>query len=357
MQAYNVPSPETRLDTPVLFLVFNRPEPTRQVFEAIRQAQPPRLYVACDGPRPGRPAEAELCAEVRRLITEGLDWPCELHTFFRDENLGCALNVSAAITWFFEHEPEGIILEDDCLPGPDFFPFCQELLARYRHDTRVMHIGGNNYSREAGLPQPVDGTSYFFSGHVQSWGWASWRRAWQHYDFRFSLLPALRQQQQLAHLYPSWLERTYWLGKFEQMRLSRGRHSLLDTWDYQWHFTIAANSGLTIVPLVNLVQNIGFGPDATHTLSTEDPYHAREAQPLRFPLRHPATVLRDWPRDEQNFHEFLVSRLAYKWRNLTARLPRWLREQSTVPQDPPYPVEAETEPAANARPSVTFSQT
>jgi hypothetical protein len=354
MQSYNSPSADNGLDTPVLFLVFNRPEPTRLVFEAIREARPPRLYVACDGPRASRFSDIELCAQVRSLITEGIDWPCELHTFFREQNLGCGLNVSAAITWFFEHEPEGIILEDDCLPGPDFFRFSQELLTRYRHDTRIMHIGGNNYSNEAKLPQPIDGQSYFFSGHVQSWGWATWRRAWQLYDFRFSLLPVLRRQKLLSHIYPSLIEREYWLRKFERMRLSLHPHSLHDTWDYQWHFTITSNSGLTIVPLVNMVQNIGFGPDATHTLNTEDPYYAREARPILFPLRHPAAVLRDWNRDREYFNEFLLSRLSFKWKYLLRQLPDWIKEQRTVPQDTPYPAEATPQSGLS---TVTYSQT
>ncbi|UOQ50806.1 nucleotide-diphospho-sugar transferase [Hymenobacter cellulosivorans] len=336
------------LSTPVLFIIFNRPESTRQVLLAIRAARPARLYVAADGPRPGRPAEAALCAQVRALVTDHIDWPCEVYTRFRETNLGCGLNPAEAIDWFFEREPEGIILEDDCLPSPHFFQFCQELLVRYRLDARVMHIGGCNFSREALRPQDPAADSYYFSGQVQSWGWASWRRAWQHFDFKLQLLPELRRRRLLGSLYPSLLERQYWLPRFQAIYKARQAPSI---WDYQWHFAVAANSGLTILPAVNLVCNIGFGQDATHTTAADEQFARPAAEQFAFPLRHPPAVLRDLRRDQQYFREFLSGRVAAKTRRLLQRVPRWFREQGTVPLDPPYAPEPEeaathTAPAA-----------
>ena len=311
------PPPSAELTAPVLLIVFNRPQPTRQVFEAVRRARPTRLYVAADGPRPHRPADAARCAETRALVTEGVDWPCEVKTLFRNENMGCGRGPAEAIGWFFEHEPEGIILEDDCLPTPSFFRFCQELLARYRYDTRVMHIGGGNFSHEARQPAQAGVESYHFSGRVHSWAWATWRRAWQYFDFDLALLPKLRQCGALNDIYPSWLERTYWLRKFEAVRQETESAHI---WDYQWHFAVAAHGGITIVPAVNLVTNIGFGEDATHTLDPQDQLAHPPAAELAFPLVHPPVVARDKQRDRQHFREHLLRHARAVARRLLARL-------------------------------------
>lgn len=305
------------LSVPILLLIFNRPDSTQKVFEAIRQARPTHLYLAADGPRPDRPNEAALCGQTRAAVLEHIDWPCEVHTLLRSENLGSGLGVSEAISWFFAQQPEGIVLEDDCLPSPAFFTYCQQLLARYRNDSRVMHIGGNNFSAKALLPQPEDEESYFFSRQVQSWGWASWRRAWEQYDFELHLLPVLRKRGLWQHLYSWWPERLYWLNKFEPIANNPYAFKI---WDYQWHFAIAAQSGLAIVPAVNLVQNIGFGQNATHTFEIDEQF-SRPAMALRFPLHHPPAVLRDWSRDRQHFREFLVGRFIAKAR----RASKWLR--------------------------------
>ena len=311
------PPPAPELTVPVLLIVFNRPQPTRRVFEAVRRARPARLYVAADGPRPGRPTDAARCAETRALVTEGVDWPCEVYTLFRHENRGCGRGPAEAISWFFEQEPEGIILEDDCLPSTSFFRFCQETLARYRHDSRVMHIGGGNFSYEARQPVPAGGNSYHFSGRVHSWGWASWQRAWQHYDFNLTQLPELRQNGGLAKSYSSLLERIYWVRKFEKVRAeTKSAH----IWDYQWHFAVAARCGLTIVPAVNLMTNIGFGEDATHTVDSHAQLAHPEAGEMPFPLRHPSQLLRDSRRDWQYFHEHLLRHALATARRLLNRL-------------------------------------
>lgn len=328
MPTLPLPLPAAELATPVLLLVFNRPESTRCVLDAVRRARPARLYVAADGPRPGRPADLALCAKTRALVTESVDWPCELHTNFRAENLGCGQGPATAISWFFGQESEGIILEDDCVPTLSFFHYCQELLERYRLDSRVMHISGNNLAREA--RQPAGGESYHFSGRVHSWGWATWRRAWQHFDFSLALLPELRRQGALAEAYPGLIERAYWLRKFEAVRTGPQPAHI---WDYQWHFAVAAHGGLSIVPAVNLVTNIGFGDDATHTFDPHDQLEHPAAHELAFPLRHPALVQRDARRDARYFREHLAGRAWATVRRMLARL-------LPAPVAPPAPVAA-----------------
>ena len=299
--------------TPVLLLIFNRPDATAQVLAQLRRAGVRRLYVAADGPRPGHPTDAARCAEARALVqAAGREPGCEVRTLFRAANLGCSTAVAAGIGWFFGHEPEGIILEDDCLPAPGFFPYCAELLARYRHDTRLMHISGNHLGGEAGPAPPAGLPSYYFSQQVHSWGWATWRRAWQHYDLVLRDLPRLAPGGGLRGSFSSRLEEWYFLRKC--WNLYHGPRPFT-TWDYQWHFARAANSGLAIVPAVNLVTNIGFGhAEATHTRDAADPHAALPTGTLPWPLRHPAHVLSDRPRDRRLFRAFLAGRLRAKLR-------------------------------------------
>ncbi|WP_205701591.1 nucleotide-diphospho-sugar transferase [Hymenobacter rigui] len=303
------------LRTAVLLLIFNRPDTTRRVFEAVRRARPPRLYIAADGPRTTHPDDQARCAAARAIVAD-IDWPCEVFTLFRTTNLNCGVGPASAIDWFFRQEEEGIILEDDCVPAPSFFRFCEELLTRYRTDTRVMHIGGNNFSREARRPRPVEAESYYFSTQVNSWGWATWRRAWQLYDFQLSNYHDLHSQGKLAGLYSTWLETRYRLSKIESV-LDHPQPP--DVWDYQWHFTIVANSGLCIVPATNLVGNIGFGEQGTHTLNATDEFANVPTTNLAFPLCHPTTVLADRRRDKRRFREFLWGRVAAKFRQLFRR--------------------------------------
>lgn len=255
------------------------------MFEAIRQARPPRLYVAADGPRRGHAGEAERCLEVRRLAT-AVDWPCAVHTLFRDDNLGCRRGVSEGIGWFFEHEEEGIVLEDDILPQPSFFPYCEALLERYRDDKRVAMISGCNLVADR---HPV-GTSYFFSIHNHIWGWASWRRAWQHYDVEMTAWPQWDANGGLRQwLADSPCATHYWRALFNRMVRRE-----IDTWDYQWTFACWHMQGLTALPAHNLTLNLGFGPDATHTVK-DAPDYVRRSLPrdLRWPLSHPSVVTAD----------------------------------------------------------------
>lgn len=234
------------LQTPILLLVFNRPEPTMRVFEQIRLQKPAQLFIAADGPRTSKPGEAALCEETKKKLLENIDWPCEVKTLFRTSNLGCGNAVSGAINWFFEQVEEGIILEDDCLPDPTFFSFCTTLLEHYRKNENVLHISGTNYQ----MGNIRGEASYYFSRYAHIWGWASWRRAWEKYDY------TLKQYR----TYPK-------NGLTTQLRddLEAIYDRKIDTWDIQWFMTVWFNKGLSITPNTNLIRNIGYGKDATHT--------------------------------------------------------------------------------------------
>lgn len=274
----------SELDIPAAFLIYRRPDVTRRVFAAIAAARPRRLYVIADGPRDE--SEAARCAATRAIIEE-VDWPCEVFTNYAQTNLGLKRRVSSGLDWVFAHEEQAIILEDDCLPDPTFFRFCAELLERYRDDERVMQIAGVNFFRDMYRPQ----ASYFFSGYMHIWGWATWRRAWQHYDVtmrqwadtpvREHVLSQFDNPRECQHYYEIWT------------RVYEGQ---IDTWDYQWSFVCRARQGLSVVPRHNLISNIGFGPEATHTL-VKTRVAAMPTQPMPFPLQHPPTVARDVEAD------------------------------------------------------------
>ena len=297
--------PQEPLHTPVLLIIFNRAHTTQKVFDRIRQVKPKKLYVAADGARPHVATDAERCAETRRIV-EQVDWECEVKTLFQEQNLGCGVAPSRAISWLFEHEETGIILEDDCIPSKSFFWFCQELLEKYKHDTRVMHISGNNYLD--GWRRDSD-YSYYFSDKVNSWGWATWRRAWQLYDFHLGTFPELKQKGYLNGIFLNKLEEKYRLSKLEETfeNIQKG-----DVWDYQWEFTVYSNSGLCIVPEVNLVRNIGFGEDATHTFNLHDKKAKVYEEEIAFPLRHPKFVIRDVESDRRNFNKMMRDKASAK---------------------------------------------
>lgn len=295
--------PSTQLSTAVLFLVFNRPDTTAQVFEAIRKARPPRLYVAADGPREGRDGELERVAKVREIVTN-IDWPCEVKTLFREKNLGCKAAVSGAITWFFDQEEEGIILEDDCLPHEDFFSFCETLLDRYRDDERISVITGTNYQ---------DGNwrgdgSYYFSRYNHVWGWASWRRAWTFYDGELNFWPTWKHSTDWRGKLTDRVERKYWERIFNLMHEKQ-----IDTWDYPWTASVWYRGGLTVTPNANLVSNIGFGADSTHTASTRSALAQMPTGKLEV-TKHAKVVVRDEVADKYTFNHNFKGR----WRRFPA---------------------------------------
>lgn len=303
-------TPPAPLQTAVLFLVFNRPGTTAQVFEAIRQAKPPRLYVAADGPRVNREGEAERVARVREIAT-AVDWPCKVKTLFREENLGCKYAVSGGITWFFEHEEQGIILEDDCLPHPDFFGFCETLLERYASDERVWVITGDNFQNG----QKRGEGAYYFSRYNHVWGWASWRRAWQKADMDIKFWPEWKHSTAWQATMPDKVERKYWAEIFDRMYRAE-----MDTWDYPWTASVWYHGGLTATPNVNLVSNVGFGPDSTHTASADSPLAGMATSAIG-ELVHPAAISRDQAADLYVFdHTFGGENQRFPWSLL--HLPR-----------------------------------
>lgn len=268
-------TPPRPLNTAVLFLVFNRPDTTARVFEAIRQAKPPRLYVAADGPREGREGEAERVAKVREIAT-GVDWPCEVNTLFRDKNLGCKYAVGEAITWFFEHEEQGIVLEDDCLPSQSFFGFCEELLNRFRDNNDVFLVSGRN---ELDNFSPAESADYFFT-YGSIWGWASWRRAWKFYDIELKDFEKWRVSPKALELKKcSNLKYKEIISGCEQTI-----SGAVSSWAYQWALTRIYFGGLGVTPKINMIRNIGFGDTATHTkTAVQDRVQKNE---INFPLKH-----------------------------------------------------------------------
>ncbi|MBK8475407.1 MAG: glycosyltransferase family 2 protein [Opitutaceae bacterium] len=265
---------------PVVMIVFNRPALTRRVFERVRAARPPRLLVVCDGPRTDRPADAPLVEEVRRIFATGVDWPCEVVQDYADRNMGCMDRIHTGLDRAFALFEEAIILEDDCLPDPSFFPFCSEMLARHRDNPRVMNIAGTNFIAN----HYSTGDSYWFSHHPWTWGWASWRRAWQHNDF-FLHSWDTRQKELHASFASRW-ERQYWMSTFAQAQQDL---RATDCWDFQWNFSCRTHGGVSIVPRHNLVENLGFIGDSTHTAGDMSRLVVR-TQPLLFPLRHPSRI-------------------------------------------------------------------
>ncbi len=252
---------------PILFIIFNRIDTTEQVFEAIKKVKPERLYIAADGPRPDVQDDILQCEQTRK-ITERIDWPCQLFTLFRNENLGTKYGIVAALNWFFEHEEEGIILEHDCLPGDQFFEFCAQLLAYYRHDPRIMHITGNNLQ----FGQVRGNASYYFSAIPNIWGWASWRRVWNLYDTEMEKFPKFEEEKQMINVFPD-KNTADWVSVMAKNIYDKK----IKTWDYPLAFAIGINNGLCIVPNVNLASNIGFGAKAIHTKDTS---HAHANVPI-----------------------------------------------------------------------------
>tara|TARA_B100001971_G_scaffold60629_1_gene55662 strand:+ start:9373 stop:10290 length:918 start_codon:yes stop_codon:yes gene_type:complete len=268
--------------------MFNRPDLAEQVFGCIREAAPPKLYLAVDGPRAGRENEAIAVAECR-AIQESVDWPCEVYTLFSEVNQGCGAGVRAAIDWFFSCEEAGIILEDDCKPHPSFFRFCEEMLDRYKDDTRVFSVGGFcELDSEC-----FANCSYQFSIYNLIWGWASWRRAWQCHNFKTKAMEEALQGDWLLSHVASGEAAAYW-----RKHISSALSGDVDTWDFQWRLAIWMNDGLSIVPSSNLIENIGFDTRSTHTAHPDKRYYGFGAIGIDFPLIHPETVERSRLLDE-----------------------------------------------------------
>ena len=294
-----------RLTTPVAFFIFNRPETTERVFNEIARAKPPKLLVVGDAARSDRPAEAGLVADTRAIIDQ-VDWNCEVLTNFSEQNLGCKRRISSGIDCVFEQVEEAIMLEDDCLPDPSFFRFCQEMLERYRGDRRIGMISGDNFQLGRGRNED----SYYFSKYIHIWGWASWRDRWVgNYDVAMAKWPNLRATSWLADRSGSAREASYWRSIFD--RVHRGE---IDTWDYQWAFANWTENRMSILPALNIISNIGFGASATHTKGTSD-LAGLAANEIEFPLKHPRAVARDHQADAFSERRWFRASLAQRIRN------------------------------------------
>ncbi|MDO1451214.1 nucleotide-diphospho-sugar transferase [Rhodocytophaga aerolata] len=247
------------LNTPVLLIVFNRYDTALQVIQVLRRVKPTKLYIAADGPRKHKPNDAKECAETRKVVLDSIDWDCQVSTRFRDDNVGSGLGPSTAVTWFFEHEEEGIILEDDCVPSESFFSFCTELLSYYRYDDRVMHISGFNI--QGGIKR--GDASYYFSRYTEVWGWACWRRAWKMFDFEMKEYQKFLDYKGLEFIFPDPGVQKRWIKNFTKILSEKPA----TVWSYRWMYSIWKENGLCITPNISLTKNIGFDERGVHTKS------------------------------------------------------------------------------------------
>ena len=272
----------------VLFMIYNRPELTRIAIEEIRKARPLRLFVAGDGPKDDW--DKSLCLSARTNIV--VDWPCEVKYLCQDRNLGGKWGGYTALSWFFENVEEGIILEDDDVPDPSFFPYCEELLQKYRNDPRVGTISGDNFQEESGE------NSYYFSKYLHGWGWATWRRVWEKFDITMMDWPDVRQRDWFGDFMDDMREIPFWISTLD--RMYAGYPS---AWDYQFSYMLWKNKLLNIIPNVNLVTNIGAGPDSTH--QSPDVMINRPREAMKFPLTHPPEISRDKTADIYTLRYYL----------------------------------------------------
>ncbi len=275
------------MKTPIILIIFNRPQETRKVIDSLRLIKPEKLYVIADGPR--TPGELSLC-EATRAVMETIDWECDIQKKYSEKNLGCGINVSSGITWAFEHEEQAIILEDDCLPNPTFFPFCNELLERYKNDETVMHISGNFFQQKNRAFK--ESASYYASILPHIWGWATWKRAWKKYDFNLTQWPEIKKTGSLKSWFKNPAAYEYWSGIWDQYYTQK-----INIWDAQWVFACAANRGICINPTVNLVSNIGYGTSATNTKTLDESANIPTKE-ISFPLIHPQTLIINRQADE-----------------------------------------------------------
>ena len=309
--------------TPIAFIIFNRPDLTARVFAEIARARPEKLLVIADGPRPDHQGENAKCAATRAII-ERVDWPCEILKNYSDVNLGCGHRPATGLRWLFEQVDEAIILEDDCVPHPTFFRFCEELLDQYREDERVMHISGDNFTSPA--KRNVD--DYLFSYYPISWGWATWRRAFQYYDPDIKLWPMLRNTGWLSEiLVDNESAIRYWTQIFDKAYIESDRNGY---WDFQWLFACWTQRGISILPGVNLISNIGFEARATHTTMPGDRRANFPTGEMMFPLKHPPCIIRHREGDDLIFDQVVLAgqrpSLYQKLRSrLSAALPAPLR--------------------------------
>jgi len=264
-------------ETPIVFIIFRRPDTTQRVFDEIAKVKPKQLYVIADGPR--TPEDIPR-VEATRSIIDQVDWECRVHKKIADENLGLRHGISSGLNWVFEQVEEAIIVEDDCLPHPTFFQYCEDLLNYYRDDERVMHISGDNfgYKRARGVND-----SYFFSRYAYIWGWATWRRAWEKYDV--NMLDWEINSKDILGKLERPMDRVFWEKHWQNTYEAKNR-----TWSYQWLYTCIKHDGLCVTPYENLVANIGMGNASTNTNDPNSLLAELSTKAIEFPLIHPMSM-------------------------------------------------------------------
>ena len=297
-------------ETPIALIIFRRYEATQKVLASLRQVKPRQIFVIGDAPRPHKAGEAEEVERTRQLI-ETIDWDCKIKTNFATENLGTWKRIPSGLDWVFQQVDRAIILEDDCIPDTSFFPFCQTLLERYVDEPRVLTITGNNFQ----FGQQRTPYSYYFSRIHHSWGWATWRRAWQYFDFDMTLWPTVRDEGFLRQLWPQEPDYQFWSNNFEGAYVGR-----IQSWDVRWTLACWLQHGLTITPEVNLVTNVGFDQFATHTLNPKNPAANLPAQSIEFPLKHPPCFIRQSAADNHTQQQIFAPRLPTRIQRRLARL-------------------------------------
>jgi len=278
--------------TPVALIIFNRAETTRKVLDVLRKAQVKELFVIADGPRSDKITDLKHCSEARAVIDE-IDWPCKVNLKYQDENLGCGHNPARGIDWVFTQVDECIILEDDCIPDLSFFPFCQEMLARYKEDSRIMMVSGNNHL----LDKINISTSYIFSINTQTHGWATWKRSWEKYDFYMADWPTVRSLKWLNNLLGNKRYAKGWLKTFDTSYDEANNNPKCSVWDFQWTYICWKNHALNIIPCVNLVTNAGYGENGTHQTPIDHPLANLPLRTMSFPLKHPVVMIPDYNAD------------------------------------------------------------
>lgn len=269
------------MNTPILLITFNRPDHVRRVLTEIRKQKPMELYVCQDGAREGNENDKKKVQEVRDVVKELVDWPCNLHTLYQEKNLGCGPGPAAGITWFFENVEQGIVMEDDCLPHPDFFGYCEELLERYKDNPQVQFINATLYHDRWHCD-----ASYSFSHYMVTGAWAAWRRSWTGFDLDLHSLNAKVFSRQVYRLTKSRTEADWWYFKVLEIQRDKEKKSY---WDFQMQIHLFLNNALTIHPRVNLISNIGFDAEGTHT-KTDDGRGDKSVFPI-LPLSHPAEIV------------------------------------------------------------------
>lgn len=282
--------------TPILLITFNRPEHVKHVLDAISAVSPTELFVFQDGPR--NENDKDLCAEVRSILNERISWPCNKYTYYSEINLGCGPGPATAITWFFNHVESGIIMEDDCIPSPDFFFYCENLLSKYETDERIGFIGGCNYGYLS-----LNNASYTFSsGHHETWGWATWRRTWRIFDYYLNDISKVTFRQTVKKYFKTFKQREYWMDIFLKVKKDRFKDSC---WDYQFYFSMWINGMLAISPNYNLVSNNGFGEDATHTHNKDSQLLSRRTESIS-PIIHPTHIEYDYNFDSYLMRNYII---------------------------------------------------